>query len=219
MRKSVIALSLALVASFLALHSPASARCRPADGYTFARVGTGPVAPGGTVLLELTPVFSRGGALTLPETHVSLRGRGRPQRIALRTLAANLFAFDAPAAAGHYTISPASIELDVAATSAPAAVTSAPVLASPALGEMRIGTGTTAATLEVTGAPTAAIGEIVRWGSSSWFVSRDMRRIGPGRCVPAVPGYDAPPASGDAMTARHLDAAGGLGPETAFRAP
>jgi hypothetical protein len=61
MRKLLLGLGLSLVlgVSFGAFPMTSAARCRPAVGFTLARVaGTeGAVAPGGTVLLTLTRVY------------------------------------------------------------------------------------------------------------------------------------------------------------------
>lgn len=224
MRKLLLGLGLSLVlgVSFGAFPMTSAARCRPAVGFTLARVaGTeGAVAPGGTVLLTLTRVYDADQAVTLPLTSVSLRrGRRAAEAVAVRQLAPNLFAFEMPSAVGRYTISPASLAIEVAASAAtPPAVTSAPVLASPPLGTVRIGTGTEATTLELGGAaPSGALGVVLVWEGGAWFVANGERLAGPGRCVPEVPGYEAI-ATGDRVSARLLDGGGRLGPEVSFTA-
>lgn len=223
MRKVLFGLGLS---SLLGLSSGAfpmtgAACCQPVAGYTLARVeGTeGPVGPGGTVLLELRRVFDADQAVALPLTSISVRrGRRSRERIAVRQLAPNLFAFEMPRAEGTYTISLASLEVDVDASAAsPPAVTSAPVLASPPLRTARV-VRTAATTLDLAGATTpGALGVVLAWEGGAWFVPNGDRFIGPGRCSPDVAGYEAI-ATGDLVTARLVDGGGRFGAEVSFTA-
>jgi len=222
--------SLGLLLAFAVLGSlvpsMSAARCRPALGYTLERVGSGAVRPRGTVILQLRPVFDASQAVTLPLTRLDIRGRSATTHAAVRALAANLFAFELPDAEGHFTIAPVGatsglFEIDTSAAAVvPVVVSDAPVLASPPMGELTIGTRSTAPSLALaTTAPGESVGTIVRWSGGSWFVANGGRAmIGPGRCVPDVAGY-GPLTSGEAMTARFVNAAGSPSPETAFTAP
>lgn len=224
MRKLLLGLGLSslLALSFGAFPMTSAARCRPALGFALARVaGTeGAVAPGGTVLLTLTRVYDADQAVTLPVTSVSMRrGSRAPERVALRALSANLFAFEMPTTEGRYTISPGSLPIEVAVgAAAPATVTSAPALASPPLGTAHIGTGSTATALDLAAtAPLGSLGVVLRWADGTWFVPNGERLIGPGRCTPGVAGYDVI-ETGDRVSARFVDGGGRLGTEVSFTA-
>ncbi len=215
------------VALFGALSpSVGEARCRPARGYTLERVGSGALRPGGTVLMQLRPVYDASAAITLPLTRIDVRTRSGASHVAVQALAANLFSFVLPDGEGHFGVATVgstselfALDTDAGAT-VPVVVSSAPTLASPPIGELRIGTGSTAPSLALSGAPPAeSVGTIVRWSTGSWFVAHGGRNmIGPGRCVPDVAGYGRI-TSGEAMTARFVNAAGSPSPETSFTAP
>jgi hypothetical protein len=202
-----------------------SARCAPARGYVLERVGSGAVRPHGTVIMQLRPVRT-GPTVTLPLTRIDVRGRTDTTHAAVRALAANLFAFELPDTVGHFTIAAvgstsALFEVDTdAAAVVPVVVSAAPVLASPPLGERTVGSRSRMPTLALaTAAPAESVGTIVRWSSGSWFVPNGAdSMIGPGRCVPDIAGYAAI-TSGEAMTARFVNAAGSPSPEVAFTAP
>lgn len=198
----------------------ADARCAPAVGYSLVRVGSGAVAPGGTVLVALEPTRARASAVTLPLATVSLRSGSSTTTATARRLAANLYAFDLPSRAGHYAITPGGLAVDVEA-SAPAVTTpsSTPAPARPPMGEVRIGSRTTAPTLVLSAAsPSDAVGALLTWDDGSWFIAAGGSMIGPGRCTPDLDGFD-PIDAGDAVTVRFVGAGGGLSPAATFTAP
>lgn len=211
-------LALVLFALF-ATAAPAAARCRPAVGYGLVRVGTGPVAPGGTVLVTLRRVYEERQAVALPLGRVSIRGEGRITVAVPRPLAANLFAITLPSREDRYLIWPGHVSVEVDA-SAPVATTptAAPSLAASPIGRTRIGTMAFAPTLELgAAAPADAVGVVLGWDEGTWFVPTGEAMIGPGRCTPDVPGYD-PIDAGDQVTARFVGLGGDLSPEVGFTA-
>lgn len=210
----------ALLVLALSITSHASARCRPAVGYGLVRVGSGPIAPGSTLVVRLEPVYAEAQAADLPLARVTARdARRRVTVLPTRSLAANLWAIEVPRRAGRYSIWPGgfAVEVDASAT-ATAAPTAAPALAAAPIGRTRIGTGTFAPTIELGAAvPAEAVGVLLSWDEGSWFVPAGETMIGPGRCTPDVPGYD-PIDPGDVVTARFVGASGDLSPEASFTA-
>jgi hypothetical protein len=215
--------ALGLAAAFTLTSRPtAEARCALADGFGLERVGSGPLGPGGTLLVRLVPVFDASSAVPLPLTAVTLRGPDGSARASTtpQPLAANLYAIELPRAPGRLELVPGGLAVEVAAGgAAPAVPRAAPSLGAPPMTWQRAGRRSDVRALALAAPPPAdAVGVVLRWGGGSWFLASGESRLGPPRCTPEVPGY-APVSVGERVSARFVGAGGGLSPESTFAAP